>query len=69
MKNRLWVAAAAVFAAWAHIHLTEQAYWEGYEDAEMRLGTTAEQCFQWWFGNNQKQHVYELKQFCKRNNT
>jgi hypothetical protein len=54
-----------VFAAWIHIHLTEQAYWEGYEDAEMRLGTTAEQCFQWWFGNGTR-HEQEMKKFCKR---
>jgi hypothetical protein len=65
MKNRLWIAAAVVFAAWIHIHLTEQAYWEGYEDAEMRLGTTAEQCFQWWFGNGIR-HEQEMKKFCKR---
>jgi hypothetical protein len=69
MKNRLWIAAVVVFAAWVHTHLVDQAFQQGYATAEQELGTTAEQCHKWWFGNNQKQHVYELKQFCKRSST
>jgi hypothetical protein len=69
MKNRLWTAAAVVFAAWVHTHLVDQAYNTGYEDAEKALGSTAEQCHKWWFGNNKKQQAYELKQFCKRSST
>jgi hypothetical protein len=54
-----------VFALWLHTHLAEQEYNNGYADAEMALGTTAEQCHKWWFGG-EKRHEQELKQFCKR---
>jgi hypothetical protein len=64
--NKLWIITAVAFALWLHVHITDQAYQSGYADAEMRLGTTAEQCFAWWFGPNKKQHEHELKQFCKR---
>lgn len=67
--TKLWIAAGIVFAAWLHIHLTDQAYQQGYEDAEMALGTTAEQCFAWWFGNNRKQFEHEMQKFCKRSDT
>jgi hypothetical protein len=64
--NKLWIALSLVLAAFLHVHLVEQEYWQGYEDAEKALGTTAEQCFRWWFGPNKKQFEHEMKQFCKR---
>jgi hypothetical protein len=64
--TKVWIYTAVAFALWLHVHVTEQAYESGYADAEKRLGTTAEQCFAWWFGPNKKQHEYEMKQFCKR---
>ena len=63
--NKIWILATVALAGVLHIVLVEDAYNTGYEDAEMRLGTTAEQCHQWWFGN-EKRHEQELKQFCKR---
>jgi hypothetical protein len=63
--NKLWIFTAVAFALWLHTHLVDQAYNTGYEDAEMALGTTAEQCHKWWFGG-EKRHEQELKQFCKR---
>jgi hypothetical protein len=63
--NKVWIATGLIFALWLHTHLVDQAYDTGYEDAEMALGTTAEQCHQWWFGG-EKRHEQELKQFCKR---
>jgi hypothetical protein len=63
--NKLWIATGLIFALWLHTHLVDQAYNTGYEDAEMALGTTAEQCHKWWFGG-EKRHEQELKQFCKR---
>jgi hypothetical protein len=56
---------AVVFAGWLHVHITEQAYWQGYEDAEKALGTTAEQCYRYWFGDARR-YEEEMKQFCKR---
>jgi hypothetical protein len=44
----------------------EQGYVEGTERALMEQGTTAEQCYRWWFGENKKQFEHEMKQFCKR---
>jgi hypothetical protein len=44
----------------------EQGYVEGRERALMEQGTTAEQCYRWWFGENKKQFEHEMKQFCKR---
>jgi len=44
----------------------DSAYWEGYEDAEKALGTTPEQCYRWWFGDNGARFEQEMKQFCKR---
>jgi hypothetical protein len=44
----------------------EQGYAEGRESALMEQGTTAEQCYRWWFGENKKQFEHEMKQFCKR---
>jgi hypothetical protein len=44
----------------------EQGYVEGTERAKMEQGTTAEQCYRWWFGENKKQFEHEMKQFCKR---
>jgi hypothetical protein len=64
--TKLWIATAVIFLAWLHVHLADQEYQSGYQDAEMRLGTTAEQCFAWWFGENKKQHAHEIKQFCKK---
>jgi hypothetical protein len=64
--TKVWVFTAVAFALWLHTHLVDQSYSTGYEDAEMALGTTAEQCFAWWFGPNKKQFEYEMKQFCKR---
>ncbi len=63
--NKFWIALSVVLAAFLHTHLVDQAYNTGYEDAEMALGTTAEQCHKWWFGG-EKRHAQELKQFCKR---
>jgi hypothetical protein len=63
--TKLWIFTAVAFALWLHTHLVDQAYDTGYEDAEMALGTTAEQCHKWWFGG-EKRHEQELKQFCKR---
>lgn len=63
--TKLWIFTAVAFALWLHVHLVDQAYSTGYEDAEMALGTTAEQCHKWWFGG-EKRHEQELKQFCKR---
>ena len=67
--NKLWIALSVVLAAFLHTHLVEQSYNTGYEDAEKALGTTAEQCFAWWFGQNKKQFEHEMKQFCKRSGT
>jgi hypothetical protein len=64
--TKVWIFTAVAFTLWLHVHITDQAYQSGYADAEKALGTTAEQCFAWWFGPNKKQHEYELKQFCKR---
>ena len=44
----------------------EQGYVEGRERAKMEQGTTSEQCYRWWFGENTKQFEHEMKQFCKR---
>jgi hypothetical protein len=66
--NKLWIATGVIFLSWLHVHLTDQAYNTGYEDAEMALGTTAEQCHKWWFGS-ERRHEQELKQFCKRCDT
>ena len=64
--TKVWIFTAVAFALWLHVHVTDQAYQSGYADAEKALGTTADQCFAWWFGPNKKQHEYELRQFCKR---
>jgi hypothetical protein len=64
--NKIWIALAITLAAVLHVVLVEDAYDTGYEDAEKALGTTAEQCFAWWFGDNTKQFDHELKQFCKK---
>jgi hypothetical protein len=66
--TKFWIALSVILAAFLHTHLVDQAYNTGYEDAEMALGTTAEQCHKWWFGG-EKRHEQELKQFCKRCNT
>ncbi len=63
--NTFWILAAMALAGVLHIVVVENAYDTGYEDAEMALGTTAEQCHKWWFGG-EKRHEQELKQFCKR---
>jgi flagellar biosynthesis protein FliP len=47
----------------------EQGYVEGRDRALIKQGTTAEQCFLWWFGPNKKQFEHEMKQFCKRSGT
>jgi hypothetical protein len=44
----------------------EQGYVEGRERAKTEQGTTAEQCYRYWFGENKKQFEHEMKQFCKR---
>jgi hypothetical protein len=44
----------------------EQGYVTGRDRALMEQGTTAEQCYRWWFGENKKQFEHEMKQFCKR---
>jgi hypothetical protein len=64
--NTFWILVAAAFAGVLHVVVVENAYNTGYEDAEKALGTTAEQCYRWWFGENKKQFEYEMKQFCKR---
>jgi hypothetical protein len=64
--NTFWILVAVALAGVLHTHLVEQEYWQGYEDAEKALGTTAEQCYRWWFGPNKKQFEHEMKQFCKR---
>jgi hypothetical protein len=63
--NTFWILVAAALAGVLHVVVVENAYDTGYEDAEMALGTTAEQCHKWWFGN-ERRHEQELKQFCKR---
>jgi hypothetical protein len=63
--NTFSILVALALAGVLHIVLVENAYDTGYEDAEMALGTTAEQCHKWWFGG-EKRHEQELKQFCKR---
>ena len=63
--NTFWILMAVALAGVLHIIVVENAYDTGYEDAEMALGTTAEQCHKWWFGG-EKRHEQELKQFCKR---
>jgi hypothetical protein len=66
--SKFWIALSVVLAAFLHTHLVDQSYNNGYADAEMALGTTAEQCHKWWFGG-EKRHEQELKQFCKRCDT
>ena len=66
--TKFWIALSVVLSAFLHTHLVDQAYNNGYADAEMALGTTAEQCHKWWFGG-EKRHEQELKQFCKRCDT
>ena len=63
--NTFWILVAVALAGVLHVVVVENAYDTGYEDAEMALGTTAEQCHKWWFGG-EKRHEQELKQFCKR---
>lgn len=63
--NKFWILVAAALAGVLHVVVVENAYDTGYEDAEMALGTTAEQCHKWWFGG-ERRHEQELKQFCKR---
>jgi hypothetical protein len=63
--NKFWILVAVALAGVLHVIVVENAYDTGYEDAEMALGTTAEQCHKWWFGG-EKRHEQELKQFCKR---
>jgi hypothetical protein len=63
--NTFWILVSVALAGVLHIIVVENAYDTGYEDAEMALGTTAEQCHKWWFGG-EKRHEQELKQFCKR---
>ena len=63
--NKIWIGLSVALAGLLHVHLVDQAYYTGYEDAEKALGTTAEQCHRWWFGG-EKRHEQELKQFCKR---
>jgi hypothetical protein len=63
--NTFSILVALALAGVLHIVLVENAYDTGYEDAEMALGTTAEQCHKWWFGG-ERRHEQELKQFCKR---
>jgi hypothetical protein len=64
--NKVWIGLSIALAALLHVHLVDQAYYTGYEDAEKALGTTAEQCYRYWFGENKKQFEHELKEFCKR---
>ena len=64
--NKFWILLAVALAGVLHLVLVEEAYYEGYQDAEKALGTTAEQCFRWWFGDNEKRFDHELKQYCKR---
>jgi hypothetical protein len=47
--NKFWILVAAALAGVLHVVVVENAYDTGYEDAEMALGTTAEQCHKWWF--------------------
>jgi hypothetical protein len=63
--NKLWILATVALAGVLHVIIVENTYNQAYEDAEMALGTTAEQCHKWWFGG-EKRHEQELKQFCKR---
>jgi hypothetical protein len=63
--NKLWILATVALAGVLHIITVENAYDQGYEDAENALGTTAEQCYRYWFGNGVR-HEQEMKQFCKR---
>jgi hypothetical protein len=63
--NKFWILVAVALAGVLHVVVVENAYYSGYEDAEMALGTTAEQCHKWWFGG-ERRHEQELKQFCKR---
>jgi hypothetical protein len=62
----LWVASIHYFMGDAYMDGFEQGYVEGTERAKMEQGTTAEQCYRWWFGGNTKQFEHEMKQFCKR---
>ena len=64
--NKLWILATVALAGVLHVITVENAYDQGYEDAEKALGTTAEQCFRWWFGDNEKRFDQELKQYCKK---
>ena len=67
--NKFWIVLAVALAGVLHIVLVDSAYWEGYEDAEKALGTTPEQCYRWWFGDNGARFEQEMKQFCKRSGT
>ena len=64
--SKFWVLVSLALAGVLHVIVVENAYDTGYEDAEMALGTTSEQCFAWWFGPNKKQFEHELKQFCDK---
>jgi hypothetical protein len=63
--NKVWILMAVALAGVLHVVLVEDAYNTGYEDAEKYLGTTAEQCFHYWFGDA-KRYEQELRAFCKR---
>jgi hypothetical protein len=65
--NKFWILVTIALAGVLHIVLVDNAYWEGYEDAEKLLGTTPEQCYRWWFGDDGSRFEHEMKQFCKRN--
>ena len=64
--NKFWILATVALAGVLHVIIVENTYNQGYEDAEKALGTTAEQCYRYWFGENKKQFEHEMKQFCKR---
>jgi hypothetical protein len=40
-------------------------YKAGAEAAWANKKADAKSCYQWWFGDNKAQFVYELRQFCK----
>jgi hypothetical protein len=63
--NTFSILVALALAGVLHIVQVGNAYDRGYQDAQMALGTTSEQCHKWWFGG-EKRHEQELKQFCKR---
>ena len=44
----------------------EQGYGDGRDRFLMEQGTTAEQCYRWWFDGNEPRAIKEINKYCER---